>query len=211
MNSTLSKALQIMGEEAGTFNQILVNMAGTDGERWKKELRKFARGETCWPKVQVTTPTKKNRKNSSSIIYVDRTVAPVYSLSVKEVIHPELEKAGPEEFDVLKLERWLHEEQKGNKSIGGLNLYEHIKTQNMLESCLNFRDLEEIKKRGTKFFREHFNRQEIYAWKSVARDEDNSLIVPCLYETSDIVVFRLRQLRLLCGDANPVLRFPNKK
>jgi hypothetical protein len=48
VDNTLSNALRLLGEEKNTFGQILVNMLGKDGQRWRKELRKFARQEECW-------------------------------------------------------------------------------------------------------------------------------------------------------------------
>jgi hypothetical protein len=69
VDNTLSKALQIIGEESGTFNQILVNMAGGDGERWKSELRKFARKEPCWTNGQVAqAPAPKPRTDLLELV-----------------------------------------------------------------------------------------------------------------------------------------------
>src|ERR1700688_2132013 len=98
-----------------------------------------------------------------TIIRVDRSVRPVYPEWVKKVMHPELEGTGPAEYDLAKVEQWFHDEQTKDGMVGN-RIYEHLKSNNMLDSCLGLRDLEEIQKKGVTFFREPFKGKVVFGW-----------------------------------------------
>lgn len=46
----------------GLFNQLLVNLAGQDGQRWLEEFKKFLRQEACWTAEVVQQGKKAVRR-----------------------------------------------------------------------------------------------------------------------------------------------------
>ena len=103
-----------------------------------------------------------------------------------------------------EFELWLHPAQK-NGSIDGNTLYKYLKENNLLDDCATSKDLEDIQKKGIKFFRNHFGDNFVYAWKSVRR-RNGYLYVPCLYELGDEVVLGWRWLALGWHSHDPALR-----
>jgi hypothetical protein len=140
------------------------------------------------------------------IIRVDRSVRPVYPEWVKKVMHPELEGTGPAEYDLAKVEQWFHDEQKKGVVVGN-RIYEHLKSNNMLDSCLGLRDLEEIQKKGVTFFRKPINAKAVFGWKSVVLGDGGNLSVPCLVGFGAGVVLDWYWLNHDWSDDRPALRF----
>lgn len=141
------------------------------------------------------------------ILTVDRTVRPMYPDFVKEIKYPEFELAGPNEFDVEKLEHWLDPKQKDSTTIDGREIHEKLIVEKLLESCLGLVDLLAIQARGIGFFRKHFLGKAVFGWKSVVMDNSERLCVPCLFENGG-------EVRLYWGYLsdgwlfnNPALRF----
>lgn len=141
------------------------------------------------------------------IIRVNRSIRPAYPDWVDKAMHPELEAKGPRKFDAGKLEQWLHDSQKNGGVCKGKLIYEHLISNNMLESCAGLRDLEEIQKRGIDFFRKHFAGKAVFGWKSVVLDRRGFLNVPCLIEDDGQVVLHWYWLGRDGDDASPALRF----
>lgn len=167
---------------------VFNKLGGADG------ARRFLRDELAL--IEVTP----------DLVRVDRTVRPTYPSWVREVLHTELEAIGLTEFDCAKLELWLHDAQKTGV-VRGQVIYGHLKSNNMLESCLGLRDMEEIQKKGIAYFRKHFKGQAVFGWKSIVRDDDGSLYVPCLFGSGGEVVLSWRWLDYGWLSANPALRF----
>lgn len=102
---------------------------------------------------------------------------------------------------------WLHPKQKTGY-INGNELYKYLQDENLLESCLDFGDLKEIQKQGTKFFKKHFGKNKfVYAWKGIVRYLDGNLNVPCLCESGVKVVLYWRWTAYDWSGYNPALRF----
>lgn len=139
-------------------------------------------------------------------IAVDRTIRPLYPEWVKEVIYLELEVAGPESYDVGTLTQWLHDNQKTGVVTGNV-IHEHLKNNNMLESCVGLRDLEEIQKKGINFFRRYFQGKAVFGWKSVVRDSGGSLSVPYLIEVGSEVLLGWSWIGNDWSSDDPALRF----
>lgn len=128
----------------------------------------------------VLLPPAVSAPEGSVIIRVDRSVRPSYPDWMKDILHPELELSGPAEFDLSKVEQWLHDGQKGGKWIKGEKLYEHLKGNDMLDSCFNLADLLAIQTQGLETFRRFFKGKAVFGWKSIVRSRLGSLSVPCL-------------------------------
>ena len=126
------------------------------------------------------------------IIHVDRSIRPEYPDFVKEVKYPELELTGPADFDVTKLERYLHPKQVNGYAVGN-EIHEELIAKKMLEGCLGLTDLKAIQARGIGFFRKHFADKAVFGWKSVVLNRNGDLRVPCLYGDDEV---RLRWLWL---------------
>ena len=141
-----------------------------------------------------------------SVIRVDRSVKLVYPDWMKKVMHLEFENTGPAEYDGAKLEQWLHDGQKDGW-VKGQKIYEHLKKERMLETCIGFADLLEIQKKGIVFFRKHFQGKAVFGWRSVMQHRDDCLRVPCLCEDGDRVVLDWGWLENDWRDYCPALRF----
>lgn len=116
------------------------------------------------------------------IIRVDRSISPSYPPWMRMVMHPELENTGPAEYDLAKIDPWLHPEQRDGNQIEGNKIYTYLKDTGDLGNHLVLRDLEEIQKKGIIFFRKYFAGKVVFGWGSVVRDCGGNLSVPCLYE-----------------------------
>ncbi len=141
-----------------------------------------------------------------SIIRVDRSIRPTYPDWVKTVMHPELESIGPAEYDISRVEQWLHDGQKDGKCIEGSKIYAHLKETYTLKTCLGLCDLKVIQNKGTAFFREHFKYKAVFAWKGVVRSRDGDLRAPYLYDLGDDVALSWFWLGNGWFDSDPALR-----
>ena len=139
-----------------------------------------------------------------TLICIDRSIKPVYPDWVKEILHPELENTGPEEYDVATLEQWLHDEQKMGP-VGGEVIYNHLKDKKMLPSCLGLRDGEELAKHP-ELFRKLFGRKAVFLWKSVVRRHGGSLSVPYVVDDGDGVLVDWGWLECDWRSHSPALR-----
>ena len=174
----------------GQLNAIVKKLGGHDG------AMRFLRDELAVVEV------------APDLVYVDRSMRPTYPDWMREVMHPELEVIGPVSFDAGKLEQWLHHDQKTGV-VRGQVIYDHLKSNDMLPSCLGLRDLEEVQKKGIKFFRKHFQGRAVFGWKSVVRDESGDLDVPYLIGNDGEVVLDWSWLDFDWGSTSPALRFAN--
>ncbi len=139
------------------------------------------------------------------IIRVDRMIRPIYPDFVKEVKYPELELTGPAEFDVTKLERYLHPKQVDGYATGN-EIQEDLIAKKMLEGCLGLADLQAIQARGIGFFRKHFSGEAPFGPKSVVLNRRGDLSVPYLFERGDEVKLRWYWLGHNFNSNNPALR-----
>ncbi|HEX8993633.1 MAG TPA: hypothetical protein VF803_00075, partial [Candidatus Paceibacterota bacterium] len=81
-----------------------------------------ALAEAMAPRSETTEPT------ADTLIRIDRAASLTYPDWMKEVMHPELEHTGPAEYDLTKVEQWLHDGQKNGKTMCGNAIYEHLKS-----------------------------------------------------------------------------------
>jgi len=113
-------------------------------------------------------------------IRVDRSISPVYPDWVKSVIHPELETVGPAEYDLTKIDLYLHNLQKNEGSITGQQLYNHLKEIGNLKNCLGIQDAAEIQKKDLPVYYEVFGHKSLCFWRSVVSDQKGNIRVLCL-------------------------------
>lgn len=173
---------------------------GADEDKLQKVLAIIREGQ------QPTILEKPALAVSDNIIRPNRIVTQDFPDWVDKVLHPELQKTGPVEYDVTKLEQWLHNGQKNGKWIKGQVIYEYLKDKKMLESCINLADLLAIQTKGIDFFRQHFAGKVVFAWKSVVQHRDGRLYVPYLCDGGRGVVLRWHWLEDDWDGRSPALR-----
>ena len=140
-------------------------------------------------------------------VRVDRSTKPAYPNWVGEVLHTELERTGPAEYDLLtRVEDWLHDDQRTG-AVPGTTIYDCLKTDNALADQLGLADLLAIQAKGIAVFRKLFAGKVVFGWKSVVRGHDGDLDVPFLYEHDDEVVLSWYWLDRGWSSSNPALRF----
>ena len=174
------------------------------GENFKSVMM-LARGEAELAVKPRIAPQAQSPLDS--IIRVDRKVRPVYPDWMKRVMYPKLEAVGPAEYDLVKVELWLHDGQKNLGLVKGLDIYEHLKNNRMLNSCLGLRDGEEIKKKGVAVFRKFFGGQAIFLWASVMLSRCGYLYVPYLIGSGGAVLLRWDWLEDDWRRYSPAARF----
>ncbi len=181
----------------GLILDVVNKLGGKDAIEVRKRIAQALREA---PASKVKTPL-------DTIIRVDRAVRPVYPDWVKKVMHPELEGAGPSEYDLATVELWLHDSQKGGNWLNGQGIYGHLKSNNMLDGCLGLADGLEIQKKGVAVFRKFFGGKAVFLWKSVVPYRDSDLNVPYLIEVGGEVVVRWGWLDDGWLDGHPAARF----
>lgn len=187
---------------AGDWDPALVKLL-TSGDRLV-HVREYLRGRAQFVPIQVEVSVP---EELDTIIRVDRSIRPVYPDWVKTVMHPELEPTGLVEYDLSIIDPWLHDGQNNGRSMGGNKLYEYLKEQKMLESCLSLRDGEEIQKKGIAVFRKFFRGKAVFLWKSVVQDRHGYWYVPYLCEYGDQVILDWSCLDYDRRGNDPALRF----
>lgn len=175
-------------------------------EKKCRQVLQFLRGEADL--VPKAKPTPEPEPQINTLIRIDRSVKPAYPDWVKEIMHPELEAVGPAEYDLVKVELYLHlhDEQDG-KRMKGTKLYDHLKETDSLKNCLGLHDALEIQKKGIKVFRKLFGIKTVFCWKSVVRSHDGSLNVPYVYGGGSKVVVDWSWLGNDWRGRNPAARF----
>ena len=140
------------------------------------------------------------------IIRVDRSKKPTYPDWMMEIIHPGLELTGLAEYDISKVELWLHPSQQNGKCTNGQIIYDYLLKKMILAGCLNLQDLLAIQAKGIVFFRKYFRGNALFGWKSVVRSDGGGLRAPYLYERGGKVVLDWHWLENNWGDNDPAGR-----
>ena len=156
--------------------------------------------------VEATKPEPPPEPVLDFIVRVDRSAKPTYPDWFKKLEHPELELAGPAEYDLNTVSQWLHDDQK-NGSVQGNTIYKHLQKGDALATCLNLQDGLAIQQKGIAVFRKLFVGKAVFLWGSVVQGRDGSLDVPCLCESGGKVVVFWYWLGFDWFSSNPALRF----
>ena len=165
----------------GQMEAVLNKLGGMDG------VALLLADEIVLTRKEVKT-TPSPEPEISPIIRVDYSISASYPSWMKERMHPELQRTGTAEYDINKVEQWLHDDQKDGKWMKGDKIYAHLKKTDTLKTCLGLRDLEEIQKKGITFFRKYFKGKVVFGWRDIVRNRNGSLNVPYLYENGDKVI-----------------------
>ena len=184
---------------AGQLNAIVKNLGGEEG------ALKFLRGElTVQPAVIPEPPPE---PVLDFLVRVDRSVKPNYPDWMKKVMHPELELAGPAEYNLQDgVEQWLHDDQKRGSVVGN-TIYKHLQKGDGLANCLNLQDGLAIQAKGIAVFRKLFAGKAVFLWGSVVQSRDGYLDVPYLIGDGGEVVVIWSWLGHRWDSDGPALRF----
>ncbi|MCA9364270.1 MAG: hypothetical protein KC736_00005 [Candidatus Moranbacteria bacterium] len=187
-------------ERLGVLFDAINKVGSADGELWRIRFADVLREGV---KPAILSP----ELSFDTFIHVDRSIRLVYPDWVKTVMHLEIEHTGPVEYDLTSVALWLHDSQKNGRFMEGNKLYEYLKEEKMLESCLSLHDGEEIQKKGIAVFRKFFQGNVVFLWKSVVQSRRGLLSVPSLYESDGKVVMDWHWFGNDWNDDNPALRF----
>lgn len=190
-----------LAAEAQGYNPELLNALAEHPSLFRQLL------EVQQGRANIVPFEKKPEPVLDTLIRVSRSIRPVYPDWVVTVMHPELEPTGPAEYDLATIDPWLHDGQKNGCCMEGHKLYEYLKENGMLESCLSLRDGEEIQKKGIAVFRKFFQGKAAFLWKSVVQTRNGFLRVPVLFEDDVEVVVAWHWLVNGWDGINPALRF----
>ena len=165
--------------------------------------------------IKNTTPKPESPPEPASefIVRVNRSIKPTYPADwFKKLMHPDLALAGPAEYDLqADVYEWLHDDQKDDGDVEGIIIYDRLKEDKALASCLNLQDGLAIQAMDIAVYRKLFARKTVVLWGSVAQDHQNNLRVPHLFEFKDrdrdMVVVRWRWLASNFYSRSPALRF----
>ncbi len=167
---------------------------------------------------EAAAPVKKSKikeaapveEKIDSVLHVDRTVAPAHPEWMKTPLHPELELTGPAEYDLKTNMDISFLPGQGDNKFTGLDAYEHLKSNNLLDGCLGLADGVAIRERGIKAYCKFFEAKEgavVALWKSVFTDEDGKLCVPLAMPVLSKVAITKGDLSVLWTKYRPLVRF----
>jgi hypothetical protein len=159
-----------------------------------------------WRGVRITA--------DDDIIYVDRSKGPTYPTGVTTPEHPDLELAGPPEYNIFQVEIWTPGNQEGIETIkivdctfshspkdsmvprivNGEVILKFLEDHGMIIDFLGLSDLRAIKEKGITFYRKHFKGETIYSLKGVISVDRSRRLIPCLRERDDKVVLEWESL-----------------
>ena len=138
---------------------------------------------------------------------VDYSIKGTYPDWMKKRLHPEFDRSDTVEHRLDQVSLWLHSDQGSGGRIGGKALYQHIKENDILPTCLALRDLEEIQKLGIEVYRKYFRGKAIFAWKDVVQGRNGRWLVPFLIGHGDQVFLGWHWLDGDWDDFSPAARF----
>ncbi len=128
----------------------------------------------------------RERPNTSvecDAVHVDRTARIAHPMWMEKVLHPDLQMKGPLEYDLARVNLWLHQEQKYGAGLVGRAVYQHLLESRNLKSCLGLEDGWAIQHKGIATFHKYFSGRMVCLWKSVAMSCAGDVGVPCLLES----------------------------
>ncbi len=194
-------------EIAKLVARIAYNLPDMDAEAMKfwikrpKKLRKFLSGLNPPKADPVLEPVL------DFIVRVDRSTKPTYRYWHKELKNPELELAGPAEYNLQDgVEQWLHPDQN-RRPLDAKTIYKHLQTGDALATCLNLQDGLAIQAKGVAVFRKLFAGKKVFLWGSVAEGLFDYSVVPYLVFRERKVMVCWERLSSRLGSKCPALRF----
>jgi len=101
---------------------------------------------------------------------------------MSRLVHPELECAGPPEFDLSEVGQLFVKNCAGSGMLNCGDIYERVKTENVLPSCLNLQDGLAISDKDPAVFERLWRGKAIFLLASIVEMLDKSLWIPFLHQ-----------------------------
>lgn len=123
----------------------------------------------------------------NTTVTVDRSVDPKANEWLLTYWDPELQKSGPEIYDLSEDIKFLR--KPGGEFQTGLQIYTELKKLDLLKKCLNLQDCQAIKELGPEVFIEVFGEVTLYFFGSAIHTVQYCPLIPTLcvgIEESDI-------------------------
>jgi len=207
--------LKLDVDQAGELKAAFRRTRGSGGKEWTSGyIKKLSEGNLLGSVLDVLDGRAKIVPNDitadkiDAIIRVDRTRT-VYPRWIKKVMHPELDKFGPAEYDISIVERWFYDGQTRGGVMGHL-IYDHLKKTGVLKYFLGLADLLVIQAKGSDFYRKYFAGEEVVGWKSAVWNL--GINVPCLCGGENKVFLNWRSIDMcVFGLEHPALRFASER
>jgi len=151
----------------------------------------------------------------SSTTHINRKIRAKYPHWIDHALHPELDITGPTDPDFSLLDRYVHDRDLKIPVKGGV-IYQKVKDNDILASCLNLQDGAAIIAMGREAFHKNFpGCKKLYLWKSVGQERsiDRLIFVPYVLdeETNADLVIRWAWTGAYFDTDNTVYRHPPKK
>ncbi len=139
------------------------------------------------------------------VVMVDRSEYPIEKYPMNWVsngwmkggldfFHPDLDRVGPDIYDLRKIQLWLHPTQ-GSKDMTAtmkpFDIHQGLVSSGLVKRCLNVQDGMAIKEKGPDVFRKIFggSNKWVFLWKSAIRLKNKGVYVPCmLVENNEVRV-----------------------
>ena len=125
-------------------------------------------------------------EGQTNIIRVDRDCNVRLPAGMTQMMHPELRRVGPAEYDLAQVEQWKHPDQDGDydKMPSLRTIYYHLRDNGLLNRCLGLADGIEIGWRRNDELccylsvRGEDDHLQGFLWRSVLQSEDGEIYVP---------------------------------
>ncbi len=189
---------------AGDWDPALVKLL-TSGDHLVY-VREYLRGRAQIVSIQVELPPAP-LPTTPDTFRVDYSVRATYPDWMKKRLHPEFDRTDTVERHLDQVNLWLHPDQGNGGRIGGKALYQYVKENGILPTCLALRDMEEIRKLGIEVYRKYFRGKAVFGWKDVVQDSYDNLYVSCLGEYGGQVVVSWSTLDGALGGDTAAARF----
>lgn len=187
-----------VSELRGPLTELMEQVGGQNGRTRFDEFK-------LWLKGVMLVPEPPSESVLDFTVHVDRSIKPTYPDWMKKVMHPELELAGPAEYDLLQIDQWLHDDQRS--SVVGNTIYKYLQKVDALTTCLNLQDGLAIQQKGITVFRKLFTGKAVFLWGSVVQHRVGNLRVPYLIEDVGKVLIHWRWVGYSWDSDLPALRF----
>ena len=210
MSKTLIASESGPGIEIIRQARTALDKCGLDEAQLQRVVRHGRELQTGFTKLIMGLAEPKEEISISTVVYVDRSIRPVYPDWMGKVMHPELECTG---YDTIKdVSLWLHNKQKNGGMTTGQVIYDYLKQNHMLKSCGNLQDALAIQKMGGAAFKKAFGNKVVYFWKSVVLNRrDGHLDVPHLFVFDGRVALSWNWLGNDWDGRRPAVRFASSK
>lgn len=115
-------------------------------------------------------------EKSPHILFVDRSIKPMYPEPGCGPLHYYLEAKGPEHYDPSSLLLYSHPKQDTN-GFDGHHFHGWLKETELIKLCTSLRDGEELKKNPS-CYPELWKAKRVFLWKSVMQEGKHKFSVP---------------------------------